>query len=112
MPRDPQVVFVVGIKDRIVTLDDRTGTEVWRAELRSSEIVNIYWDGEALIAASSAEVWRLDPANGSIVWHNELRGMGRGLVRLATSRREGTSSSNDAATEQKRRDAAAGAASA
>ena len=109
MPRDPQVLVFVGIKDSVVALDDRTGAEVWRAELRTSDYVNVYWDGEALLAANSGEVWRLDPANGSIIWHNELKGMGRGLVSLATSRRPGSSTSGDAAAEQKRRDAQAAA---
>ena len=89
MPRDPQILIFVGIKDSVIALDDRTGTEVWRAELRSSDYVNVYFDGETLIAANSGEVWRLDPANGSVIWHNELKGMWRGLVSLATSRRPG-----------------------
>jgi len=112
MPRDPQVLVFIGIKDTVIALDDRTGTEVWRAELRSSDYVNVYWDGEALLAANSGEVWRLDPANGGIVWHNELKGLGRGLVSLATSRRSGSSTSGDVAAEKKRRDAAAAAGAA
>jgi outer membrane protein assembly factor BamB len=112
MPRDPQILIFVGIKDSVIALDDRTGAEVWRAELRSSDYVNVYFDGETLIAANSGEVWRLDPANGSVIWHNELKGSGRGLVSLATSRRPGGSTSGDTAAEKWRRDAAAAAAAA
>ena len=112
MPRDPQILIFVGIKDSVIALDDRSGAEVWRAELRSSDYVNVYYDGEALIAANSGEVWRLDPANGSVIWHNELKGSGRGLVSLATSRRTGGSTSGDATAEKRRRDAAAAAAAA
>ena len=110
MPRDPQILIFVGIKDSVIALDDRTGAEVWRAELRTSDYVNVYFDGETLVAANSGEVWRLDPENGSVIWHNELKGSGRGLVSLATSRRAGGSTSGDAAAEKRRRDAAAAAA--
>lgn len=109
MPRDPQILIFVGIKDCVIALDDRTGTEVWRAELRSSDYVNVYYDGEALVAANSGEVWRLDPTTGSVIWHNELKGMWRGLVSLTTSRRPGGSTSGDAAAEKMRRDAATAA---
>ena len=34
MPRDPQILIFVGIKDSAIALDDRSGAEVWRAELR------------------------------------------------------------------------------
>ncbi|HEX5973117.1 MAG TPA: PQQ-binding-like beta-propeller repeat protein [Gemmatimonadaceae bacterium] len=112
MPRDPQILIFVGIKDSVIALDERTGTEVWRAELRSSDYVNVYFDGETLVAANAGEVWRLDPTNGSVIWHNELKGLWRGLVSLATSRRPGGSTSGDSAAEKFRRDAAAAAASA
>ena len=106
MPRDPQILIFVGIKDSVVALDEHTGAEVWRAELRSSDYVTVLWDGEALFAANAGEVWRLDPAHGNVLWHNELKGMGRGLVSLASAR--GASGTTDAglAAEQRRRDAA------
>ncbi len=111
MPRDPQVLIFVGIKNAVVALDDRTGGEVWRAELHSSDYVTVLWDGEALLAANAGEVWRLDPARGDVLWHNELKGMGRGLVSLASSRRPaGTTAATDLAAEKRRRDAAASAA--
>lgn len=112
MPRDPQVFVFVGIKNTVIALDDRTGVIVWQVKLRSSDYVNVYWDGEALVAANSGEVWRLDPANGSVIWHNELKGLGRGLVSLATSRGVGGSTTGDAVAEKRRRAAAAAAGAA
>jgi outer membrane protein assembly factor BamB len=112
MPRDPQVLIFVGIKNAVVALDDRTGAEVWRAGLRSSDYVTVLWDGEALLAANGGEVWRLDPARGDVLWHNELKGMGRGLVSLASSRGPAsTTAHTDLAAEKRRRDAASAAAS-
>jgi outer membrane protein assembly factor BamB len=109
MPRDPQVLIFVGIKNAVLALDERTGDAVWRAELRSSNYVTVLWDGEALLAANAGEVWRLDPANGGVIWRNELKGMGRGLVSLASSRRPNTDAATGLAAEKRRRDAASAA---
>ena len=112
MPRDPQILVFIGIKNSVVALDDRTGAEVWRADLRSSDYVNVHWDGEALFASNSGEIWRLDPKMGAVLWHNALKGFGRGLATIATTRRPTASSDNALASEKQRRDAAAAAAAA
>ncbi|HET7374312.1 MAG TPA: PQQ-binding-like beta-propeller repeat protein [Gemmatimonadaceae bacterium] len=109
MPRDPQVLVFVGIRSSVIALDERTGDEVWRTELRSSDYVAVLWDGDSLFAANSGEVWRVDPETGNLLWHNELKGMGRGLVSLASSRRPNTTASTDIAAEKRRRDAQAAA---
>jgi outer membrane protein assembly factor BamB len=110
MPRDPRVLIFTGIKNGVVALDDRTGAEVWRTALRSSDYVTVLWDGEALFAANGGEVWRLEPEHGQVIWHNELKGMGRGLVSLASSRRPTTTAETGLAAEKQRREAAAAAA--
>jgi outer membrane protein assembly factor BamB len=110
MPRDPQVLIFVGIKHAVVALDERSGGEVWRAELRSGEYVTILWDGQALLAANAGEVWRLDPASGTVIWHSTLKGLGRGLVSLASSRQQSTSTPPDLALQKRNRDAHAAAA--
>ena len=107
MPRDPQVLVFVGIKNAVVALDDRTGMEIWQTKLRSSDHVIVLWDGEALFAACGGEVWRLDPRNGNVIWHNAFKGMGRGIVSLASSRRGTENSGFDVIAEKRRRDAAA-----
>jgi outer membrane protein assembly factor BamB len=109
MPRDPQVLLYLGIKNSVVALNDKTGEEVWRVKLRGSDYVTVMWDGEALVAANSGEVWRLDPASGTVIWHNELKGMGRGLVSIASARRPTTESDNDSAAAKRRRDQQAAA---
>jgi len=112
MPRDPQVLLFIGVKHSVIALDERTGAEVWRAELRSGDYVTVLWDGESLFAANSGEIWRLDPQNGSAIWHNVLKGLGRGLVSLASSRRPTQPSDMDLTAEKRRRDAQAAAAAA
>lgn len=110
MPRDPQVLIFAGIKDCVVALDERTGAEVWRVELRSSDYVSVLWDGESLFGSNSGEVWRLDPQSGQVIWHNELKGLGRGLVSLASSRRPSGNTDTDLAAEKRRRAAQTAAA--
>jgi hypothetical protein len=39
MSRDPRVLVFVGIKDAVVALDERTGAEMWRTEVRSGGFV-------------------------------------------------------------------------
>ena len=109
MPRDPQILIFLGIKNEVVALDDRTGTEVWRVKLRSGDFVSVLWDGEALFASNSGEVWRIHPERGEVMWHNQLKGMGRGLISMASTRRANTSGNVDLVAEKRRRDAAASA---
>ena len=49
---------------------------------------------------------------GGVIWHNELKGFGRGLTSLASSRRPTEASDMDLASEKRRRDAQAAAAAA
>ena len=79
MPRDPQVLVFVGIKGSVTALDERTGERVWQSYLRTEDYVSVLWDGQSLFASNSGEVWRIDPKNGNEIWHNQLKGLGRGL---------------------------------
>jgi outer membrane protein assembly factor BamB len=112
VPKDPPVFVFVGIKNRVVALDAESGAEVWRTSLYSADFVTVLWDGEALLVANGGEVWRLDPATGSVIWHNEMTGLGRGLVSLTSSRHPNADTNTGLAAEKRRRDAAAQAAAA
>jgi outer membrane protein assembly factor BamB len=112
MPRDPQPMVFVGIKNVVVALDVKTGVEIWRTKLHGSDFVTVFWDGETLLAGNDGEVFRLDPATGALLWNNELKGLGRGLVTLATSHAPGVGADPQGAAEamRRRRQAAAAAA--
>ena len=107
----PNLVFV-GIKHSVVALDDATGVEVWRAWLHGGDFVTVLWDGQALFAANHGEVYRLDPLTGDVMWHNELKGLGRGIVSLASVRFPHAAVGYDAALAKKKRDDDAAAAAA
>ncbi len=112
MPRDIQEFLFVGIKDVVVAVRRRDGVELWRTKLKSGSFVTVLWDGEGLFAASGGEVFRLNPTDGGIVWQNQMKGLGIGIVSLASLRAEQRSTGYETTAEQMRREAAAGAAAA
>jgi outer membrane protein assembly factor BamB len=68
-------------------------------------------DGDRVLATTKGELFCLEAATGQLLWRNELKGMGRGLVSIATANSPTGSALLPA--EKKRRDeqaAAAGAA--
>jgi outer membrane protein assembly factor BamB len=77
------MVFI-GIKGTVIALDRATGEEVWRTALKGDFVNVVLQDGD-LYATASGELFCLDPASGGIRWHNGLKGLGRGLVTIATS---------------------------
>ena len=111
MPREARETVFVGIRNAVIALDRRDGSETWRAELPNHGFVTVLWDGEALLAASGGEVFRLDPATGERIWHNKMRGLGLGVVSLASTHAPAQSTRPyETIAEQKRRESAAAAA--
>ena len=111
MPREARETLFVGIKNAVVALDRRDGSELWRAELPNHGFVTLLWDGEALLAASGGEVFRIDRTTGALMWHNKMKGLGLGVVSLASTHApERSTSQYETIAEQKRREAAAAAA--
>src|ERR1022692_3994256 len=77
------MVFI-GIHGTVVALDRATGEEVWRTSLKGDFVNVVLQDGD-LYAAASGELFCLDPSTGHIRWQNELKGLGRGRVTIATT---------------------------
>ena len=101
-------LLYIGIKGTALALDRATGQEVWRAELKGSDFVNVVLDGDELYAATKGELFRLDPGSGAVVWRNAMPGLGWGLVTIGTSANQQAVSMG----EKKRRDQQAAAAAA
>ena len=110
MTRLKQDLLFVGIKHSVLALDPRDGTEIWRTKLKGSLFVGVFWDGEALYAATQGEVFRLDPATGAVLWQNPMKGLGLGMVTMASTRRAESNAPYETIAEQQRRQAAAAAA--
>ena len=76
----PSLVYI-GLRDHVL--------EVWRVELKvryqtSATFVNVVRDRDGLFATCGGELFALDPASGTVLWHEPLKGLGTGLVTVAT----------------------------
>jgi outer membrane protein assembly factor BamB len=97
----------IGIKGTVLALDRVSGQEIWRTDLLRSEFVNLVLQDGDLYAATAGELYCLDPATGRTRWHNQLKGLGRGLIAIAQS----GSPQSLLAREKQRRDEEAAASS-
>jgi outer membrane protein assembly factor BamB len=85
MSRNPRHQLFVGIHNSVVAIDTRTGEELWRQKIGGS-FVSVLWDGEQLFGSAKGQIFCLDPRDGAILWNNPLKGLGMGLVAMASSR--------------------------
>jgi outer membrane protein assembly factor BamB len=85
-----ELVFV-GIKGSVVALERKTGKLTWSTRLKGYDFVNVLFDGDRLLASTFGEVFCVDALSGKVLWHNPLRGYGRGLSGLATPTAAGAS---------------------
>jgi outer membrane protein assembly factor BamB len=100
------LVFI-GIAGTVVALDRSTGSEIWRSQL-GGDFVNVTLHDGDLYATTKGEIFCLDPAAGTVRWQNPLKGLGRGLVTIASS---GSQQSVVMREKQQRDEAAAAAGS-
>jgi outer membrane protein assembly factor BamB len=87
MPRNPPSLVYVGIKGQIVAFNRSTGQEAWRSRLKrslSASFVHLDRDTQYLYAMTNGEIWCLEPATGSVIWHDPLKGMGTDLASIAS----------------------------
>jgi len=85
----PSPFVFVGIGSSVVALDKQNGSIAWSAKLLSSSLVSLLHDGPHVFAVSSGEISCFAAATGAILWHNPLRGYGRGFAILAGATSEG-----------------------
>ena len=100
----PSLVFI-GVGGNVVAVDNATGQEVWRTQLKGRDFVNIALQGDDLYATNKGELYCLDPATGRIRWQNPLKGLGWGLISIATA----TGNQSVLMREKRQRDEAAAA---
>jgi len=104
------LVFI-GIKGSVVALNRATGQQVWATHLKGSEFVHVAVLNGAVVASCYGEIFCLDPLTGDALWHNPLKGFGRGLATIATEYNPGSGNALVLA-EKHRRDQEAAAAAA
>jgi outer membrane protein assembly factor BamB len=83
-PSQPHSRIYIGIASSVVALRKDDGSIEWSRKLpRSSSLVALLHEGPHVFALSSGEVSCLDAATGEVVWHNPLKGFGRGWALIA-----------------------------
>jgi outer membrane protein assembly factor BamB len=75
----------IGLGRHVVAIDRATGAEIWRCRLRSTSYLTITVEPEAIYAGANGELYCIDPATGSIRWHNRLAGLGMSIVAFGSS---------------------------
>ena len=96
-------LIFIGIKGSVVALNRSTGEQMWATHLKGADFVNVLQEGGVVLASCCGEVFCLDPFTGDALWHNPLKGFGRGLATIATEHNPGTGNAPVLA-EKRRRD--------
>jgi len=103
MPRLKSEPVFIGIGGHVVAIDSATGTELWRAKLKTSQFVTIMPMQSRVLAGAGGELFCLDARTGELLWRNKLKGLGLGLLSFG-----GSETAVAAMMEQARAGAAAG----
>jgi len=80
--------LVIGTNGYVAAYDRGTGTELWRTKLQSGFFggrcdVAVILRDEFIFAGSAGHLFCLSLADGQIVWHNEMPGLGLNSISLA-----------------------------
>ena len=104
--------LIIGTNGYVLALDATTGAELWRTKLQSGifnsttrQDVGVLVSGGIVFAGCQGNLFGLSLEDGSILWSNNLKGLGYNDVSLAlegvsvqfltrTERRGGSSSSD------------------
>lgn len=105
----------LGINGHVVCINKKTGEEIWKTKLKSSQLTNVCYEDGFVYAYSSGHLFCVNAQTGEIAWTNKLPGLGYGYCIIATESQNdvvtNASVSSQAATAAARAGAAAAAAS-
>lgn len=85
MPKD---FLVIGIGNHILAIDKSTGEEIWRTQLGQAAPlqISLHIEDEKVFAGYFGRLYCLETRTGKILWKNNLRGLGNGLVAIKSVR--------------------------
>lgn len=86
-----------------------TGQQAWATHLKGMDFVNVVLEDDKLLATCAGELFCLDAVAGTGLWHNPLKGYGRGLATIVTATHP-NGNNTSVLSEKHRGDAAAAAA--
>jgi outer membrane protein assembly factor BamB len=83
-------VIIIGCNGYVLAINSAMGTENWRVKLRAGILggsrgsdVSVLVDGDKVFAGCWGRIYALRISDGSILWENELNGVGFNEVALA-----------------------------
>ena len=82
--------LIIGTNGFVSAIDIATGKELWRTRLREGILggsrgsdVSVLVEDNIIYAGCSGRIYALKTSDGSILWDNELKGLGFNEVALA-----------------------------
>lgn len=90
----------LGISNHVVCLSKKTGEQLWKTKLKSSTIINVYYEAENVFAYAGGHLFCLKAADGAIIWENTLKGLGYGTCIIASEHQNASVISSQIATQQ------------
>ncbi|MFI5165641.1 MAG: PQQ-binding-like beta-propeller repeat protein [Thermoanaerobaculales bacterium] len=82
MAKKEQCLFI-GIGGNVVAIRPSDGQEIWRQKVKSATFMTVFATGDVVLAGAGGQLFCLHGASGQILWHNQLKGLGSGLVSFA-----------------------------
>src|SRR3954470_19418113 len=80
-------LIFVGFNSRVAAIHRDSGQLIWQWKSpKGSGYTTVLLDGDRLIVSVMGYTYCLNPANGQMLWYNELPGMGTGVPSLASLR--------------------------
>lgn len=86
--RAPEQI-VLFLNGNVVRVDPLTGQVLWLTKQPKgihARFATIVIDGDMVLVGANGHIFALDIEDGRILWLNELKGMGYGLVTVTTGR--------------------------
>ena len=96
--KESKHVFL-GIKAHVVCINLQTGKEIWKTEVKRSQLISIVVEDDIVVAHAGGHLFGLDKSSGRVMWENNLPGLGYGYCFLATENNNSSSMMNQAISE-------------
>ena len=76
----------IAIKNCVLRIRKSDGSEIWRTPIvkRVRSIVTLAVEKDTIYASANGELFALSPDTGQVRWRNELKGLGRDSILIAT----------------------------
>jgi outer membrane protein assembly factor BamB len=78
-------ILIIGIGSHAVGIDRATGTELWRTRLKGGDFVTVFDSDQYVFAGAGGVLFCLETTKGRILWKNQLKGLGTGLITFMSS---------------------------